>query len=79
MNASDQPEAEAATYTAHDKTQHTNIRALNGIQTHNPSSQAASDLHYRDQPSMNIQGASYGFHLSLYLKCPCILLCYHAR
>jgi hypothetical protein len=42
---SDQPVAEASTYTRHhDKKQETNIHALSGIRTRDPSNQAAADL-----------------------------------
>jgi hypothetical protein len=46
---SDQPVAEASTYTGqHDiETQETNIRALRGIRTRDPSNQAAADLRLR--------------------------------
>jgi hypothetical protein len=42
--SSDQPVAEAATYTARNK-QETNIHALSGILTRDPSNQATAGLH----------------------------------
>jgi len=47
LRMSDQPIAEAATYTTYNKPRRWTSMALDRIQTHNPNSQAASYLHLR--------------------------------
>jgi hypothetical protein len=60
---SDQPVSETSTFTGQHniETQETNIHALSGIQTHDPSNQATADLRlrprgYRGRPPNAIQG-----------------------
>jgi len=60
---SDQPVAQAATYTTqHNTTQETNINALNRICTHESRNKAATDLHL----GLRSNKAATDLHLGLY-------------
>jgi hypothetical protein len=65
---SDQPVAEASTYTGHHniETQETNIHALSGIRTRDPSNEAAADLRLRRR---GYRRRLIIFHLFIYLFC----------
>jgi hypothetical protein len=72
---SDQPVSETSTYTGQHniEIQQTDIHALSGIRTRDPSNQAAADLRlrprgYRDRQSRTIW--MYLYVLNLYIKIP---------